>query len=154
MKSNQEQRARAALALTRIECGDPNLQPLQRAQVDQTAYNDAAMRVNASRWAAMPVLAPKAGARSPSIVTVAGQPREMCVLLVDAKHDEKSPLARRCTYSIVRAGSASLNREGTALALAVQPLEAWRELWLFRKNDRGGWNISVLPPATTNPDLG
>ena len=222
MKSQPEQRARAALALTRIECVDPNLQPLQRAQVDQwraevlervdaaalpgwlrnrvqmrrasvyatvayqrvrqgqpgadaaqkaltelagvskseltdvdqTAYNDAAMRVNASRWAAMPVVAPKASARSPSIVTVAGQPGETCVLLVDAKHDEKSPLARRCTYAIVWAGSASLNREGTALALAVQPLEAWRELWLFRKDSRGSWGISVLPPATTNPDLG
>ncbi len=36
----------------------------------------------------------------------------------------------------------------------LQPLEALRELWLFRKDSRGGWNISVLPPATTNPDLG
>ena len=87
-------------------------------------------------------------------MTVAGQPGETCALLVDAKHDEKNPLARRCTYAIVWAGSASLNREGTALALAVQPLEAWRELWLFRKEARGGWGISVLPPATTNPDLG
>ncbi len=222
MKSAPEQQARAALALTRTECVDPNLQPLQRAQVDQwraevlervdaaalpgwlrnrvqmrrasvyatvayqrvrqgqpaadvaqrslaelagvskseltdvdqSAYNDAAMRVNASRWAALPTGAVKASARSPYIVTVAGQPGETCVLLVDAKHDEKNPLARRCTYSIVWANSASLNREGTALALAVQPLEAWRELWLFRKDSRGAWDISVLPPATTNPDLG
>jgi hypothetical protein len=214
--------ARAVLALTRPECVDPNLQPLQRAQVDQwraevlervdvaalpgwlrnrvqmrragvyasvayervrqgllavdvaqrslaelagvskseltdvdqSAYNDTAMRVNASRWAALPAGAARAGAKDPSIVTLPGQPGETCVLLVDAKHDEKSPLARRCTYSIVWANSASLNREGTALALAVQPLEAWRELWLFRKDSRGGWNISVLPPATTNPDLG
>jgi hypothetical protein len=87
-------------------------------------------------------------------VALPGQPGETCVLLVDAKHDEKSPLARRCTYAIVWAHSASLNREGTALALAVQPLEAWRELWLFRKDARGAWDISVLPPATTNPDLG
>ncbi|MFC5500281.1 hypothetical protein ACFPOE_22250 [Caenimonas terrae] len=225
MKSVPEQRARAALALTRTECVDPNLQPLQRAQVDQwradvlervdaarlpgwlrnrvlmrrasvaatvayqrtrqglpaadvaqkalaelasvskseltdvdqPAYNDAAMRVNASRWAALPavaVAAAEAGSRNPFIVTVPGQPGETCVLLVDAKHDEKSPLARRCTYAIVWAGSASLNREGNALALAVQPLEAWRELWLFRKDARGAWDISVLPPATTNPDLG
>lgn len=223
MKSSQEQRARAALALTRTVCVDPNLQPLQRAQVDQwrakvlervdaaalpgwlrnrvqmrrasvhatvayqrvrqgepagdaaqkalaelagvskseltdvdlPAYNDAAMRVNASRWAAIPLVAERAAnGKRPSIVTVAGQPGETCVLLVDAKHDEKSPLARRCTYSIVWANSASLNREGTALALAVQPLEAWRELWLFRKDARGAWDISVLPPATTNPDLG
>jgi hypothetical protein len=226
MKSNQEQRARAALALTRTECVDPNLQPLQRAQVDQwraevlervdagklpgwlrnrvqmrrasvyatvayertrqgllavdvaqkslaelagvsrneltdadlPAYNDAAMRVNASRWAALPPAGSSGAAKPvgnrPAIVTVAGQPGETCVLLVDAKRDEKNPLARRCTYSIVWAGSASLNRERSALALAVQPLEAWRELWLFRKDARGSWDISVLPPATTNPDLG
>jgi hypothetical protein len=226
MQSTQEQRARAALALTRTECVDPNLQPLARSQVDQWraevlervdagklpgwlrnrvqmrrasvyaaiayqrtrqglpavdvaqkaladlagvskteltdvdqgAYSDAAMRVNASRWAALPSVAAAAArpaGNRPSIVTVAGQPGETCVLLVDANRDEKNPLARRCTYSIVWAGSASLNREGNALALAVQPLEAWRELWLFRKDERGGnWNISVLPPATTNPDLG
>ena len=127
--------------------------------IDQPAYNDAAMRVNASRWAALPA-APTdktsnhSNRKVPSIVTQAGQPGETCVLLVDAKHDEKSPLARRCTYAIVWAQSASMNREGTALALAVQPLEAWRELWLFRKDARGAWDVSVLPPATTNPDLG
>jgi hypothetical protein len=226
MQSTQEQRARAALALTRTECVDPNLQPLARSQVDQWraevlervdagklpgwlrnrvqmrrasvyaaiayqrtrqglpavdvaqkaladlagvskteltdvdqgAYSDAAMRVNASRWAALPSVAAAAArpaGNRPSIVTVAGQPGETCVLLVDANRDEKNPLARRCTYSIVWAGSASLNREGNALALAVQPLEAWRELWLFRKDERGGnWNISVLPPATVSPEIG
>ena len=224
LKSAPEQRARAALALTRAECVDPNLLPLARAQVnqwradvlervdagalpaylrnrvqmrraavystvayertrqghpadsaaqralveftgiarseltdgDQSTYNDAAMRVNASRWAAQPVaLAVMTNfSKGPAIVTRAGQPGETCVLLVDAKHDEKSPLARRCTYALVWGNSASLNREGTALALAVQPLEAWRELWLFRKDARGAWDVSVLPPATTNPDLG
>ncbi len=224
MPATQEQRARAALALTRTECVDPNLQPLARAQVDQwraevlervdagklpgwlrnrvqmrrasvyaaiayqrtrqglpaadvaqkaladlagvskteltdvdqAAYSDAAMRVNASRWAAVPAPADaKPVGTRPSIVAVAGQPGETCVLLVDAKRDQTNPLARRCTYSIVWASSASLNREGNALALAVQPLEAWREMWLFRKDERGGnWNISVLPPATTNPEIG
>lgn len=126
MKSQPEQRARAAIALTRPECADPRLLPLQRAQLNQwraevlervdasalpawlrnrvqmrrasvyatvayertrqslpadaaaqkalaelagvskaeltdidlPAYNDAAMRVNASRWAALPAVAP------------------------------------------------------------------------------------------------
>jgi hypothetical protein len=49
--------------------------------------------------------------------------------------------------------SASLNREGNALALAVQPMEAWRELWLFRLRGRQ-WVIDVLPPATLQPQLG
>lgn len=220
MAATPAQQARAALALTRPECVDPNLQPLQRARMEQwraevldraalaglpgyvknrvqmrraavwsavafqqarlgqpaavaaqraldelagvsrtelpeadaAAYNDAAMRVNASRWAAVPAAVAAAGPR-PSVVTAPGQPGETCVLLVDAKHGPEQPLARRCTYAVVWPQSASLNREGNALALAVQPLEAWRELWLFRK-EADGWTVSVLPPAATPPALG
>ncbi len=113
---------------------------------DQAAWNDAAMRTNASRWAAQPPAAVVAASARPAILTQAGQPGETCVLLVDGKHDAAHPLARRCTYALVWPQSASLNREGNALALAVQPLEGWRELWLFRR--RGGqWDIGVLPPA-------
>ena len=61
--------------------------------------------------------------------------------------------ARRCTYGIVWSASATVNPEGTALVLAVQPMEAWRELWIFRKGAEG-WSIGVLPPATTAPELG
>ena len=221
MESTPPQRARAALALTRPECVDPQLRPLERSQVDQwradaldrvdavalpaylknrvqmrraeifsalayqrarqgqpadaaaqramaelggvnkaeltdtdqPAYNDAAMRTNASRWAALPAPAASAS-RQPAIVTAPGQPGETCVLLVDAKHDAANPLAKRCTWSLVWTQSATLNREGNALALAVQPMEAWRELWLFRKAADGGWRIDVLPPATTGPEVG
>ena len=75
------------------------------------------------------------------------------MLLVDAQHGASQPLARRCTYALVWAPSASLNREGNALALAVQPLEAWRELWLFRRTGRQ-WAIAVLPPGAATPQLG
>jgi hypothetical protein len=221
MESTPPQRARAALALTRPECVDPQLRPLERGQVDQwradaldrvdaaalpaylknrvqmrragifgalayqrtrqgqpadaaarralvelggvskgeltdadlPAYNDAAMRTNASRWAALPAPAASAS-RQPAIVTVPGQPGETCVMLVDGKRDAVNPLAKRCTYSLVWTQSATLNREGNALALAVQPMEAWRELWLFRKTAGGHWRIDVLPPATTGPDMG
>lgn len=220
MPATPQQQARAALGLTRPECLDPNLQPLQRAKLDAwraevldraataslpayeknrlqmrraevwstlafqqarlgqpaaaaaqraldelagisraelpesdaAAYNDAAMRVNASRWAAVGASAGAAGPR-PSIVTVPGQPGETCVLLVDARHGTEQPLARRCTYAVVWPQSASLNREGNALALAVQPLAAWRELWLFRK-DVAGWTVHVLPPAPSEPGVG
>jgi hypothetical protein len=120
------------------------------ADADQATYNDTAMRVGASRWAAEP-----AGkiARQPSIVTVAGAPGETCVLLVDMKNDERHPLARRCTYALVWPQSATINREGNALALAVQPLAAWRELWVFRKRGND-WTIAVLPPASVEPQLG
>lgn len=119
--------------------------------VDQPAYSDAAMRVNATRWAA--VKTPAGNARQPSIVTVAGQPGETCVLLVDAKNGTDKPLVRRCTWGLVWAASASLNREGNAMALAVQPLETWRETWVFRKQG-ASWAVSVLPPSNLNPELG
>lgn len=121
---------------------------------DQAAYNDAAMRVNASRWAALPLAAATTAApKLPHIFTTPGQPGETCVLLVDARHDATKPLARRCTFSVVWPQSATINREGTALALAVQPMEAWRELWVFQKAG-SEWRIDVLPPATFQPDLG
>ena len=222
LEAHPAQRARAALALTRSECMDPNLQPLARHQVtlwradvldrvpsaqlpayvknrvamrraavwstlayeharlgepaaqaaarralqelaavqraelpeeDAALYNEAVMRVNASRWAAVADAPPAPAANRPSIVTVRGQPGETCVLLVDGRNDMARPLARRCTYSLVWPQSATLNREGNALALAVQPMEAWRELWLFRKS-AAGWAIDVLPPSSLAPELG
>jgi len=123
------------------------------AEEDLPSWNEAAMRVNASRWAAVPAVEPARAAAQPWILTQPGQPGETCVLLVDEKNGATQPLARRCTYALVWTQSASLNREGNALALAVQPLEAWRELWLFRRQGRQ-WAIHVLPPAGLSPQLG
>lgn len=123
------------------------------AEEDLAAWNEAAMRVNASRWAALPAVDAKADPARPRVVVQPGQPGESCVLLVDGRNGVDKPLARRCTYALVWPQSASLNREGNALALAVQPLEAWRELWLFRKKG-AQWAIDVLPPAGLSPQLG
>lgn len=121
---------------------------------DQSAYNDAAMRVGAVRWALAPSVPVPAAARArPTLVTEAGAPGETCVLLVDARHGPQAPLLRRCTYGVVWASSARHNREGTALALAVQPLEGWRELWVLRKTTEG-WVADVLPPAAAVPETG
>jgi hypothetical protein len=123
------------------------------AQDDQSAWDDAAMRVNASRWAAVAAVPPRPAGTVPTILTQPGQPGETCVLLVDAKHDAAHPLAKRCTYALVWTQSATVNREGNAATVAVQPLEAWRELWLFRKRGTE-WAIDVLPPAGLAPQLG
>lgn len=117
---------------------------------DRATYNNAAIRVGASRWAAEP---PKPESKGLRIVTRPGQPGETCITLLDGKHDEKSPLARRCTYATVWANSARINAHSTALALAVQPMSSWRELWLFRKNG-SQWTIDVVPPAYDDPQLG
>lgn len=120
------------------------------ADEDINTYADAGVRVGASRWAVEPTIISGAGL---NIVTTAGQPGETCVLLTDAKHDTKNPLIKRCTYSVVWAASARANAQNTALTLAVQPMENWRELWLFHQTSQG-WIIDVLPPANSDPDLG
>lgn len=122
---------------------------------DQRTYADAAMRVNASRWAALPATpaVPASRAERPRLVLAKGQPGETCVLLVDAKHEPGNELAKRCTYGIVWESSATLNREGNALAVAVQNTEAWREMWVFRKAGKS-WSVASLPPAATNPGVG
>jgi len=128
---------------------------------DATAFSDAAIRVGASRWGSAP-RAPNAattttpttkGAEGLAVVTTAGQPGETCIHLVDARHDVKNPLLTRCTYGVVWTASASVNREGTALALAVQPLDTWREMWVFRKAG-DAWSLDIVPPGLDTPNLG
>ena len=116
---------------------------------DLPAHAEAALRVGASRWAAGTAQRPTGPVR---IALTPGAPGETCVALVDVRSDSV-PLVRRCTYAQVWPASATLNREGTALALAVQPLAAWRELWVFRRTS-AGWLIQVLPPASTGPEIG
>ncbi len=220
LPSSDEQKAQAALALTRHECVDPSLPPVQRqlldqwrAEVldrpdtrrlpetlknrirlrragvwaslawqqsrhaslaaataaaaraidelaavnkhelsdeDQAAYTEAAVRTGASRWAASAAMPPKSGL---ALRTAPGDPGQTCVLLTDARHGAEAPLLRRCTYGTVWTASASTNAASTALVLAVQPLDTWRELWLFRKN-ADGWSVDVLPPAANDPGIG
>ena len=39
------------------------------------------------------------------------------------------------------------------LPLAVQPIDGWRELWVFR-HTRQGWQVLVQPPAALLPGVG
>jgi hypothetical protein len=120
----------------------------QLADEDQVEWNEAALRVGASRWAAEAAVVRKAGLR---VELKAGEAGQTCVrLLGDAA---AAPLAQRCTYGVVWAASAQAEPSGRALALAVQTLEGWRELWLFRRQEQG-WALDVLPPAAMEPGLG
>ncbi len=242
-----EQRARAALALTRHDCVDPDLKPSQRldndrwragvldsfssadaAALDEPTRNrlrlrragvwaaiafgdsrrgvtaqpaaqraldelaavnkaelgddeqadaqEAAIRVGAVRWAALPApalplasasagLASSAAAAPAAtppvsapgrlqVALAAGEPGQTCVHLVDSRGSaQHAPRAQRCTYGTVWLASAQPSADGRALALAVQPLEAWTELWLFRAS-ADGWTVDVLPPAAAEPGLG
>jgi hypothetical protein len=144
--------AAAAVAAERALAEITGVVRMELTEGDVPAYNDAAMRVGATRWASSPAPARAAG-RRPAIMTVPGRTGETCILLIDENDDTEHPLAKRCTYGIVWTASAALNREGSALALAVQQTESWRELWVFRNSARG-WMVSVLPPASTRPELG
>ncbi len=113
-------------------------------------YVDALLRVSAIRWAgALP--APQPGALTLSAAT--GDPGQTCVALQDAHRPQAAALIRRCTYGIVRMASIQTIPPAAALVLAVQPLESWRELWIF--HERGGsWTIDVLSPGLDNPEEG
>jgi hypothetical protein len=221
LSSDADQRARAALAVTRHDCVDPAMRPNERLSLDQwrseildriddtqmaqlsaqtknrlhvrragvwasvayqlarrekpsaaaaqraidavaavnktelsdddfAAYTEAAVRANVSRWAAVEPSAPNPRL---SVITQAGRAGETCVLLVDGRRDATQPLAQRCTYGIVWTASANPNRSGNALTLAVQTLDTWRELWVFRKVDHA-WTLDVLPPSAQGPDIG
>jgi hypothetical protein len=113
-------------------------------------YVDAVLRVSAIRWSgALP--APQPG---PLTLTAApGDPGQTCVALEDARRPRAAALIRRCTYGIVRMASIQAIPQAPALLLAVQPLESWRELWVFHER-AGNWTIDVLSPGLDNPEEG
>jgi hypothetical protein len=117
---------------------------------DASDYADAAIRVGAVRLAADP---PVHRTGKLVVQSAAGAPGQTCVSLLGANAGSGGPLARRCTYGTVWMSSAYSNPAGTALALSVQPLVGWRELWVFRRQ-AGGWTVDVLPPGSDEPDLG
>ena len=151
-----QQARRAELPTAAAQRALSELAAVNKAELtdnDLQEYSDTAIRVGASRWAAdtgNPVSAKL------TLLTEPGQAGETCVSLfentTDGKHG-KEFVAKRCTYGIVWAASANAHPNGQALALAVQPLDTWRELWVFRKS-AGQWAIEVLPPASSNPELG
>ena len=128
-----------------------SLQPTELAEDDQPAWNDTAMRVNAVRWAAQPRLILRELGNKLRLSLISMPEGETCLRLDEGLPSK--PAAGRCSFGQIWLASASLNREGNAIAIAVQPLEGWRELWVLRKG-REGWTVQVLPPAAATPALG
>jgi len=216
--ASDEERARAALGLTRTDCIDPNLGPVPRAAVDEereqlletineeklspllrsrlharragvlaaiafeqahrrepaaataqralnevlsvhadelgddrrAEYQDAMLRVGAMRWAAQ--LRP-VHTGFLALTAAPGQPGQTCVTLKDSRQPKVAAVAQRCTYGIVWLASAQSFAQDQALVLAVQPLESWRELWVFHAR-AGGWTVDVLSPGLNEPEEG
>jgi hypothetical protein len=136
----------AGRALIELMAADPN----ELGEDRRGEYVDAVLRTAAVRWAAaMP--SPQAGALT--LGTAPGDPGQTCVTLADTQRPRAAPLVRRCTYGIVWMASAHAIPQGPALVLAVQPLESWRELWVFHQ-DAGIWTVDVLSPGLEDPEEG
>ena len=112
-------------------------------------YLDALVRVAAIRWAAV---APAAAAGPLTLATTPGEPGQTCVTLTDGRRPGV-PLARRCTYGIVWSASAQPIAHGTAMVLAVQPLETWCELWVLHPSG-AHWTVDVISPGADDPEEG
>ncbi len=136
----------AGRALAELMAADPN----ELGEDRRSEYVDAVVRTGAVRWAAA-TAAPAAGGLTVS--TVPGDPGQTCVTLGESQHPHAAPLVRRCTYGIVWMASAHAIPQGPALVLAVQPLESWRELWVFHQ-DAGNWTVDVLSPGLDDPEEG
>ena len=172
----------SSVAFQRSRRGEPTVEAADRARAalaavdrrnlaeeDRADYEEAAVRVGASRWAGD--LASVADQRLNLQLQPGKQPGQTCVQLrkssvkdgqvgaaqASAAAAMAAPsatlLAERCTFATVWANSVRVNPAGTVLALAVQPIDGWRELWLFQQGKQG-WQIDVLPPAAETPDVG
>jgi hypothetical protein len=148
------QRAIAELAAVR---------PSELGEFHQAEYADALLRVSAIRWATAPpptqasplALGSAAGQAGRFVLTTApAEPGQTCIALEQIHPSlSNSTLARRCTFGIVWLASAQLVSQGPLVVLSVQPLESWRELWVFHPI-AGKWIVDVLSPGVDDPEQG
>lgn len=122
---------------------------------DQVAYADAAIRLSAVR-PLIDVVPVKtvAGKALAKLVAHPGEPGQTClsVQVTEGKSPStattnQSP-AQRCTWGIAYVDAVNVNASGDTITLPVQPLDGWRELWVWRKRD-GEWSVTALPPGTS-----
>lgn len=114
---------------------------------EQAEYAEAAIRAGASRFAAAPLPPNRSGVQ---LALEPGEPGQTCLTLTGGK--AAAPW-RRCTFATVWPASLRVAPDGRSIALAVQPLPAWAELWLLHAT-ADGWQLQVLPPAASEPALG
>jgi hypothetical protein len=118
------------------------------ADEDAGDYTEAALRIGAVRWAGL--------AATPGRLQVQLQPNEpgqTCVRLFDGTMKNPPTLAQRCTYGTVWPASAKSSPDGRALALTVEALDGWSELWVWHQESEG-WKLDVVTPDTSGPGLG
>jgi hypothetical protein len=120
------------------------------AEEDKGEYSEVAIRVGAVRWAAANAVSALGRLE---IQLQPNEPGQTCVRLIDRWAKSPTTLAKRCTYGTVWAASVKAMPEGRALALTVQPLDGWSELWVWHE-EADGWKLDVLVPEANGPGLG
>jgi hypothetical protein len=86
--------------------------------------------------------------------TAGAEPGQTCLTLEDSRPQRpKATLAHRCTFGIIWLASAQTIPQTQALVLSVQPLESWRELWVFHQIG-AKWLVDVISPGLDEPDEG
>lgn len=124
--------------------------PAELTDDDAPALRDAAIRLSPQRWvvqAAVQAAGPVRRLGRFELRLEAGGPGETCLrwgTVADGR------MAQRCSHGVVHLASARVAPDGSALALAVQPLDGWTELWRL---DAAG-QVQVLPPSAEAPGLG
>ncbi len=146
-RRGESARAAAERALSELLAVKPNdLGDDRRAE-----YDDAVLRVSAIRWAAN-CAGTSCGAAAAecgpggSGANLRGADRSAC-------GTHRAARASLHLWDRVDEPRRRPVPKGPALALAVQPLESWRELWLFHEK-AGTWTIDVLSPGTDDPEEG
>ncbi len=132
---------------------------------DERPYDRAAILATTSRWAREPATSRgkkspnKSRRRGPWLHLTRRDTGETCVTLTTGRpknknKDKAQPQGvQRCTYGLVRQASIRRSRRGRQLAVAVQHLPGWQELWIFHKLEKK-WTVTPLVPAITEPHLG
>lgn len=134
-----ESQAAAAKALGELAL----VAPAELPEWDSATYAEAAVRAAVARSAV------EVGSTSTARLNLERSPKptgETCLTLVDRASTPPGALVERCTFGVVWPASVRVAPSGRALAVAVQPLEDWRELWVFHLV-QGAWIIDVLAPA-------
>lgn len=123
------------------------------AEDDAAEVAEAGVRVAAVRWAAQDAAEPAGAGPLLRWQPAPGRPGQTCLALAERQRPAGAPLWQQCTFATVWPASWRVAPDGRSAVLAVQPLETWTELWLFRATATG-WTVDVLPPAAAEPGLG
>jgi hypothetical protein len=142
------------LASQASEAARGELQLVDRAVIaddDRLAYDEAALRVAAVRWAHEPA-APPASSPALDVELAAGAPGQTCVRV--KKHGAApAPSFEHCSYGVVWPSSIRVAPRGAAVAMIAQPLVGWSELLVLHPSAEG-WVADTLAPAAIDPELG